>query len=97
MTTEQKQMTETAEAEVQREYGFTVMVQKDGNIVITPHNLMNDFEFVGLAEYVSRKKDDVLKTVGMSLEARTLQSIGLLAKALSGLVQERTEADSEVG
>jgi hypothetical protein len=88
-------MTETTNASIEveakenaREYGFTVMVEADGNIKLTPHNLVNDFEFVGLAEYVNQKKSDLLKTVGFSIETRTLQSIGLLAKALTGLVQE---------
>lgn len=98
--TEQTEVQTMAEAESGtegREYGFTVMVEKDGTIKLTPHNLQNDFEFVGLAAYVSAKKDDVLKTLGLSLEARTLQGVGLLAQALSGMFQGQAKADEKVG
>lgn len=84
--TNETQVEETTSEPV-REYGFTVMVEKDGNIKLTPHNLVNDFEFVGLAEYVNQKKSDVVKTIGVSIETRTLHSIGLLAKALAGAAQ----------
>jgi hypothetical protein len=81
--------TEVVEQKEAREYGFSVMVEKDGNIKLTPHNLATDFEFVGLVEYVNQKKSDLLKTIGLSLEARTLHSLGLLAKALVQTVQEQ--------
>lgn len=91
--------TETQVEEKQtREYGFTVMVGKDGTIQLTPHNLANDFEFVGLAEYVSQKKADLLKTIGLGLEARTLHSVGLLAKTLLAQAQQELQkSDQPVG
>lgn len=98
--TEQTEVQTMAEAESGtegREYGFTLMVGKDGVIKMTPHNLQNDFEFVGLAAYVNAKKDDVLKTLGLSLEARALQGVGLLAQALSGMFQGQAKADEKVG
>lgn len=88
MTTEVEQTKEET-----REYGFTLMVEKDGNIKITPYNLLNDFEFVGLVEYANQKKFDLVKTIGLSLEARTLHAIGLLAKVLSEK-QEAPKAES---
>ena len=90
-------MTSEVEKQETREYGFTLMVEKDGNIKLTPHNLANDFEFVGLAEYVSQKKSDLLKTIGLSVEARTLHSVGLLAKALVASVKETQVSDPQVG
>jgi hypothetical protein len=97
MTDETIEVVDEQEQEQAREYGFTVMVKADGNIQLTPHNLVNDFEFVGLAEYVNQKKTDLLKTISLSVETRTLQSIGLLAKALTGLVQEPVNKEAEVG
>ena len=98
MTQETTEVQTMAEAETEsREYGFTVMVEKNGTVKLTPHNLQNDFEFVGLAAYVNAKKDDVLKTIGLSLEARTLQSLGLMAKALAGMFQDQAKADEKVG
>ena len=71
-----------------REYGFTVMVRKDGRIEITPHDLSNDFEFVGLAEYVNQKKTDVLAVLAQSVGVRTLQSVGVVAKAILGNLEQ---------
>jgi len=98
--TEQTEVETMAEAKTgteMREYGFTVMVEKDGIIKLTPHNLNNDFEFVGLAAYVDAKKNDVLKRVGSTLEAQTLQSVGLIAQVLSGIFQGQAKADEKVG
>lgn len=83
---------------VAREYGFTVMVKKDGKIEITSHDLSNDFEFVGLAEYVNHKKSDVLAVLGQSISVKTLQSVGALAKViLSNSQQEPQAADKTAG
>jgi hypothetical protein len=87
--------TETEKQEQKpREYGFTVMVGADGKIQITPHNLVNDFEFVGLIEYVNQKKCDILEVLGQSIGVKTLQSVAILAKGLlSGI--EKTPEDSK--
>lgn len=87
---------QTAPAETAREYGFSLMVGVDGDIKITPHNLLNDFEFIGLVEYANQKKSDLLKILGMSIEARTLTSIGQLATVLSGLIQP-VKDEAQVG
>ena len=92
MTTETK-----VEETKTREYGLTVMVQADGNIVLTPHNLHNDFEFAGLVAYLNQKKDDLMKTIGLSIETRTLQSVGLLAKVLANTAQEALKSDPQAG
>ena len=76
-----------------REYGFTVMVGADGKIQITPHNLVNDFEFVGLIEYVNQKKSDILQVLGQSIGVKTLQSLAVLAKGLLAGA-EKTSEDS---
>lgn len=89
--------TETVEQTQTREYGLTVMVQADGNIVITPHNLQNDFEFAGLVAYLNQKRDDLMKTLGLSIETRTLQSVGLLAKVLANQAQEALKSTPEAG
>lgn len=85
------EVTETEATEVAntaREYGFTLMVDGDGSITIKPHNLLNDFEFIGLVEYANQKKTDLLKVLGMSIEARTLTSVGQLAQVLGSLIQQ---------
>jgi hypothetical protein len=80
-----------------REYGFTVMVKEGGSITLEPHNLANDFEFAGLVEYVNQRKSDLMKTMGLSLEAKTLHSVGMLAKVLLASVQEAQGSDPQVG
>jgi hypothetical protein len=75
-------MTTEVKEQPTREYGLTVMVQGDGKITITPHNLVNDFEFAGLVEYLGQKKSDLLKTIGMSIEHRNMQATGYIAKVL---------------
>lgn len=83
-------------AEPAREYGFSLIVKSDGDIQITPINLTNDFEFIGLVEYANQKKADLLKVLGMSIEARTLTSVGQLAQVLSGLIQP-VKDEAQVG
>lgn len=80
---------------VTREYGFTVMVKADGKIELTPHNLSNDFEFVGLVEYVNQKKSDILEVLGQSIGLKTLQSVAVLAKGLLGSMQQVAEASEK--
>ena len=84
-------MTTEVEKQETREYGFTVMVKQDGKIEINPHNLGNDFEFVGLVEYVNQKKSDILHVIGQSVEARTLHSVGVLAKGLLASVAQSSD------
>ena len=74
-----------------REFGLTVMVNPDGKIEITPHNLINDFEFVGLVEYLVQKKSDVLKTLGVSLEYRNLLATGEMAKIMKIAITNNAE------
>ena len=82
------------EEPVTREYGFTVMVKQDGKIEITPHNLTNDFEFVGLVEYVNHKKSDILSVLSQSISVKTLHSLATLAKAVLSSA-EQTPQGSE--
>lgn len=96
MTTE-SQVEVKEDKQDSREFGFTVMVKKDGDIQLTPHNLVNDFEFAGLVDYVVQKKADLMKTIGLSLETRTLQSVGMLAKALLQGTEKAKESDKPVG
>jgi hypothetical protein len=87
--------TETKVEQPTREYGFTLMVKADGNIHLTPHDLNNDFEFAGLVAYVNQKKDDLMKTIGLSIETRTLQSVGLLAKVLANQASEALKSKED--
>lgn len=80
---------------VPREYGFTVMVGSDGKIQITPHNLANDFEFVGLIEYVNQKKNDILEVLGQSIGVKTLQSVAVLAKGLLSGIEKAAEGSGQ--
>lgn len=89
--------TEVKEEQQTREYGLTVMVGGDGKINITPHNLVNDFEFAGLVEYLVQKKSDLLKTIGMSIEHRNLTATGYLAKILELAVTKAEESGSQAG
>ena len=87
-------MTTEVKDEQTREFGLTVMVKPDGKIEITPHNLINDFEFAGLVDYLVQKKADVLKTLGISLEYRNLLATGEMAKIMKIAIthnQEQTE------
>jgi len=95
MTTETTGTVE--EQQETREYGFTLMVGKDGKIVLTPHNLANDFEFLGLAEYIDQKKRDLVNTMALGLEARTLHSVGLVAKLIAQTHQEAQKSEPQAG
>lgn len=83
------------EKPVAREYGFTVMVEQDGQIKLTPHNLNNDFEFVGLVEYVNQKKSDILSVLGQSISVKTLQSVAVLAKSFLGSLEQASQSSEK--
>lgn len=88
-------MTTEVQEQPTREYGLTVMVGADGKINITPHNLVNDFEFAGLVEYLVQKKSDLLKTIGMSIEHRNLTATGYIAKILELATTKAAEGTEE--
>ena len=83
------------EEPVTREYGFTVMVKQDGKIEITPHNLANDFEFVGLVEYVNQKKSDILAVLSQAISVKTLHSVAVIAKSILSNVEQVTQASEK--
>lgn len=93
-------MTTEVKEEQTREYGFSVMVGTDGKIQITPHNLVNDFEFAGLVEYLVHKRSDLLKTIGQSIEYRSYIATGYVAKILelaSTKTAEQEESSPQAG
>jgi hypothetical protein len=89
------ELKEEKQEPVPREYGFTVMVGGDGKIQITPHNLANDFELVGLIEYVNQKKIDILEVLGQSIGVKTLQSVAVLAKGLLSGIEKAAEGSGQ--
>ena len=89
---------EAGDGKQEREYGFTLLVSKDGKINITPHNLVNDFEFIGLAQYVDAKKTELLQTLGQTLEFKAVTATSalteLFVKALSASAEAEAAAEA---
>lgn len=84
---------------IAREYGFTIMVKADGSIVLTPINLNNDFELAGLIDYASQKKTELMQTISMSPEIKTVNALGaltsILGKVVTASVTRETDTDDQ--
>jgi hypothetical protein len=73
--TDEKKEEVTEEVTEVKPKGFSLLVNNDGVISLTPHNLQSDFELAGMIDYASTKKTELLKSIGKSPEVRTLQAV----------------------
>ena len=94
MTEEVKKEEVQAEPTEVKPKGFSVLVNHDGVISLTPHNLESDFELAGMIDYASTKKDELLQSIGKTPGVRTLHAVKGLTDILERVfttAQEQVE------
>jgi hypothetical protein len=68
-----------------KQAGFTFLVDETGKVTLTPVNVGNDFELVGMIDYVHNMKHDLLGKISNNTNYRTLKAVSLLANSLAKL------------
>lgn len=76
--------------------GFSLLIDGEGAISLTPHNLQSDWELAGMIDYASSKKEELMKNLGRSPEFRTLQAVKGLTDVLSKVFAKEESEPAKV-
>lgn len=75
--------------------GFTLLVDEEGVIKLTPINLQNDFELIGYLQYGNQKASEILQSMAKSPEVRTLGAVSQLTGLLGEIFQQAQQVAGE--
>lgn len=97
MTDKKEEVVAEAAAEAKEvvQKGFSLLVDEEGVIKLTPINLQNDFELVGYLQYGNQKADEILQSMAKSPEIRTLSAVSQLTGLLGNIFQQAEQVAKE--
>lgn len=94
-TVKEEVVAEAAAPKEVEQKGFTLLVDEEGVIKLTPINLQNDFELIGYLQYGNQKANEILQSMAKSPEVRTLGAVSQLTGLLGTIFQKAEQVAGE--